>query len=228
MNTTLTDEEYKNQSEEYKETQYQLHKNDPLPPNLQPVFNRVLDYNQRYWRDKMREVGPIVYKEQPPFDYERYNFFKKENLPEFIRFILDHPFLPDEEKHKFADHFIMDYLYMPGVKEEMEGKHIVFVNKKYIDSKIFANYSQIAALKTNDNTVLSIPIHEIEPEPEFGRFTVLTLDKITTSQIIEFINIENNEIEDSKEFFTNRHYKVDCLMSHLLYQIYSLNDKHYL
>src|SRR5277367_2541150 len=103
---------YSSQTEEYKEEQYQLYKQGNIPfPGFGGITGAMtVDFAKREFRDnpKAREF-PSKVKEHPPFDYDRYDFFTKDTVPRFVLSILNDPYIPDEQKHRFVNHFLYDY-----------------------------------------------------------------------------------------------------------------------
>jgi len=105
------------------------------------------------------DLEPLIYDEEPPFDYDRYrDYFTEESCPDFVLSILNDPFLPDDQKHVFVEKFYLTYLSDEDYRKHIQGYFVVFVDNNYYDIKF--NHTDILSIGTYKNTKYAVPIFD--------------------------------------------------------------------
>ena len=66
----------------------------------------------------------------PEYDFSN-SVIKKKDVPIFFRSIFKDPFIPNEEREKFVQEFLIDYINDEEFREEYDGKWLLFVDRKW-------------------------------------------------------------------------------------------------
>jgi hypothetical protein len=104
--------------------------------------------------------------ESPPelkFHYEEIDYLQEielQDIPEFAKIILTHPYIPNTEKRKFCDLFLKLYLEDINFKKNYDGQYIVFLNMKYYG--ISKDLGEVMSLEEERNRRYSIKIGKMD------------------------------------------------------------------
>jgi len=129
----------------------------------------MTDFFSKLMKERL-ENGPkyevIVPKKEPPFNYDAHEY-SKENIPKFIRRMLDDPYIPDREKHIFYKDFVVEYIEDSEYADSLYGSFLVFVNNKYYD--VVPEFQDVFDIGRQKDTKYAIQIKADDDPYEYRR-----------------------------------------------------------
>lgn len=203
------------------------------------------------------ESGPIpqiiVPEKEPAFNYEIHGYHESE-VDDFIKNFLDHPYIPDEEKHIFFEEFVVKYLNDEEYANSLYGKYVLFLNKQYYCIVDYIGDSYNIG-KPNDSKLLSQikkdtdqflihdkngNVHSVEHICQCSsksistrndtynrKYSNLSVDKVMIPKtvLIDTVKMKDfNMMEYDKDIEIHKQYKIACAITHLDY----IDPKHIL
>jgi len=76
------------------------------------------------------KITPVKEKYVEPYNFEN-SELKEEYVPFYFKTIFSTPFIPNEERQRFIDNFLIRYLTDNIFYESMQGKYLLFMNHKW-------------------------------------------------------------------------------------------------
>lgn len=193
------------------------------------------------------ESGPLpeidIPQKEEPFDYQQYGYYE-EDIHQFMKYFLNDPYIPMNEKCIFFEEFVIDYMTDKDYANSLYGQYVIFLNNSFYgivktikESYLIGNPGDsrlLAQIKKNTDENLICDqkgnLHSVEYSKRcsakhsgFGSNPnrnkncaekILILSQVTTD-IVELQNEDKHCYEE--EFKVHHQYKVPCSISHLNY-----------
>ena len=180
-----------------------LKKNLPFILKMSLDLRKMMEVRKRYMHQPLSHG--IHTETNTYFNYNQKSLRGK-TIPGFAKIILDHPYFSQEQKQKFVDEFLLEYLNNPEYQDETFGKYLVFNRNNFVC--VMEDLRDLYKLEEEGyrDAKYTVPIGYVEMRSGMGGFSISCDRPEPGEKIVDFP-------DGPKTVFEEKAYMIDVGIS---------------